>query len=781
MKKYISIALLIALILSVLSLPVAAQTDMTDNTLASEKSDAANSTVKPDDKSESIVDIASYNCIYDTEAKRIKLSGTLSSEVFANRSGSTIAVFAVPPGASEYDIVNDKDSKCLAEAPASIKFEFSFRANRIIDRYSRYAIFLRSPDGEYTLTTEAQYPEVASDFEATNNKKFYKGLSAEYSSISDDIQAGSAIIPLYWDSVFTDSSSSSYFMGVDGQQFFFNKSTIDKLDIAVRSMSLSDTRIYLRLLKRPEGDADLEGRFGAKYLMPDIYDPDTVAKIHAAITFLAERYTGEEGSISGFIMGKGWNDPEHFNYILTDSFEEYIDRCATYTVIVANAARTVDPTIDIAIPLTGEGFAEKTDNKGKNLFKTTLESLLAYFDNSIHGGINCSFLMDTEEVPLGIDNDSLKDGINVNYANPDGRFYAGAQKEFSSYLSDIDKEYRSCPKKYIFVWSPPKNVSGNALAAAYTYSYYALLADSSVSFFAIDLTEGRSGLTDDIAYIMKYIDTSESLSVTQNLTKFFGRTSWSEIVSASVIAAYGARYIYTVPTEINSDKGFAGSFAYFDFLNSNLIERWYQGDGCTALKIDYRNGSEKSLRADLALNGVYRSSDILYIYSYPENMIYTPYMKLRFHISDASKDSLYELKLTFGSGESRAEASAVVKGNEDAEIVVDISQYVVKYMTENIRVSVRSLDGNESECSLWIYDICGCSNDYTSDQLYDLISLERDKIRNPEEESDGRELFGQATIALAIVIATGAIGFGLFASFRREDKSADREDGGTDA
>ena len=67
------------------------------------------------------------------------------------------------------------------------------------------------------------------------------------------------------------------------------------------------------------------------------------------------------------------------------------------------------------------------------------------------------------------------------------------------------------------------------------------------------------------------------------------------------------------------------------------------------------------------------------------------------------------------------------------------------------------------------------------EQLYDLISLERDKIRNPEEESDGRELFGKATIALAIVIATGAIGFGLFASFRREDKSADREDGGTDA
>ena len=771
MKRYISVVLLIALLLSVFSLPIAAESDTIEDAIASEKIESASD--KSQEMQDSVVDIASYNCIYDTEAKRIKLSGTLSSEVFANRSGSTIAVFAVPPGASEYEIVNDKNSKCLAEAPASIKFEFSFRANRIIDRYSRYAIFLRSPDGEYTLTTEAQYPEVASDFEATNNKKYYKGLFSEYSSVSDDIQAGSAIIPLYWDSVFTDSSSSSYFMGVDGQQFFFNKSTIDKLDIAVRSMSLSDTRIYLRLLKRPEGDADLEGRFGAKYLMPDIYDPDAVAKIHAAITFLAERYTGEEGSISGFIMGKGWNDPEHFNYILTDSFEEYIDRCATYTVIVANAARTVDPTIDIAIPLTGEGFAEKTDNKGKNLFKTTLESLLACFDNSIHGGINCSFLMDTEEVPLGIDNDSLEKGINVNYSNPDGLFYAGAQKEFSDYLSDISEEYRSCENKYIFVWAPPENLSGNALAAAYTYSYYTLLADSAVSFFAVDLSEKRSELIDDISHIMKYIDTSESLVVTQNLTKFFGRNSWREIVSASVIATYGVRNIYSAPAEINSGRAFAGSFAYFDFLNSNLIERWYQGEGCSQLKIDYKGDSEKSLRADLSLDGRYRSSEILYIYSYPENMIYTPYVRLRFHVSDNAENSIYEVKFIFGSDESRAEASVVVNGNEETEAVVDISQFVVKYMTESIRISVRSLDGSSNECSLWIYDICGCSNDYTSDQLNNLVSLERDKIRNPEERSEDRELFGRVAIALAIVVATGAIGFGLFASFKREDKGSE--------
>ena len=776
MKRYICIILLVALFISAFSLPVAAENEPTEEISASGSTESPEEIGQKDEIAQNgVVDIASYNCTYDTEAKRIKLSGTLQSEVFADRSGSTIAVYAVPPGASEYDVVADDSSKCLAEAPVSIKFEFSFRVSRIIDRYSRYAIFLRSPDGEYTLTTEAQYPEVASDFEASNNKKFYKGLASEYSSVSTDIQAGSAIIPLYWDSIFSDRSSSNLFMGVDGEQFFFNKATIDKLDIAVRSMSLSGTKIYLRLLKRPQGDAELSGKFGAQYMMPDVYDADTVTRIHAAITFLTERYSGEEGSISGFIIGKGWDDPEKYNYIPVNSFEEYVDRCAAYTVIVANAARTVDSSMEVAIPLTGEGFAKKSEEGKDNIFRMTVEALLEYFDNSIQGGIDCSLLMDTSETPLGITNDNLKEGINLNYSNPEGLFCAGAQKEFSSYLSDIDEEYRSCPKKYIFVWSPADSLSGNALAAAYVYSYYTLLADSTVSFFAIDLTESRSALVDDLAYIMKYIDTSEGLAVNQNLTAFFGRSSWSEIVSASVIAAYGVRHIYDSPATVNAGKSFAGSFTYFDFLNSNLIERWYRGEGCTDLKIDYRADSEKSLRANFTLDGTYRSSDILYVYSYPENMIYTPYMRLRFHVSDSSEDSLYEVRFVFGNGDSRAEASAIVKGNEKTEVVIDISQYVVKYMTESIRISVRSLDGESRECSLWIYDICGCSNDYTSDQLDNLISLERDKIRHPEEESEGRELFGRVAVALAIVIVTGAIGFGLFASFRREDRSSEND------
>lgn len=775
MKRAIGMLLLIAVLLSVFSLTVFAEGAADSaSPLLSETAVTDEPTEAPNDDTEKndgkFVDIASYSCIYDSEVKRVKLSGSLKSDVFADHSDCTLAVYAVPLGSSEYEVIANESSRCLAEAPVSIKFEFSFKASNILARYLRYAVFLRSPSGEYTLTTEAQYPEVASTFEPSNNKKYYKGLAAKYGSEHNSIVPGSAIIPIYWDSLFSDSSSSTLFMGADGEQFFFNKSTIEQLDIAVRSMSLSDTRIYLRLLKTSDNTA---GAFGAEYVMPDVYDSEVVTKIHAAITFLTERYSGESGSISGYIIGKGWDDPDKYNYSNASSIEEYIDRCTVYTVIVANAARTVDPSVEVAIPLTGEGFAERTDNGERNSFMTLVEALLDYFDNRINGGINCSFLMDTAETPLGITNGSLSEGIDVSYSNPDGNFYAGAQKGFSEYLSELDEKYRSCPKKYIFVWAPHESLRGNALAAAYVYSYYTLLSDSTVSLFALDLT-GKNGadMLKDVAYLMKYIDTSESLEVTKNLAAFFGRESWSEIVSASVIAAYGVRRIYDAPASLNPGAVYKGEFAYFDFSTSNLIERWYGGIGCKSLKIDYKAEGEKSLRADLSFSGTDSYSDLLYVYSYPENMIYTPYMRMKFHISDTVEDSLYEVKLSVVYKDGRAESSFIVSGDEVADVSVDLSEYVSSHMTESIRISVRSLDGKSTECSLWVYGIYGCSNDYSTEQLSGLVELERDKIRNTSEEDESKELFGSVAMAIAIVIVTGAIGFGLFASFRKEDKSA---------
>lgn len=752
MKKIICLLLVLSTFLVLLAMPVLAST--TDGDTVSK--DTADMT-----------DILSFKSVYDAKTKRVNISGTLESKFFEKYRDWKIVAYAIPPGESVDSVVLDTERQPLAEVTASINLELSFKVRSLTDLYSRYAIFLRSPEGVLQLTTEPQYPEVASTHEYEEGRESYKGISAAIGAVPPELSAGTAILPVYWDELFSDISSTLFFLA-DGKQYFFNKSVIDELDVAMRSMSISGSKIYLRLLKRPNSE-----EIGSEYVMPDVYDNETITKMHAAVSFLTERYRSkEDGEISGFILGKGWDDPDKYNYADDVRFGEYLERCGAYTVIVANAARSIEPSLDIVIPLTAEGFTSKKD--GGEYFRSFTDQLLAYLDNSFYAGINCSFILDVIATPLGMTNESATLGADLGYIDPEGRISAGAQKSFSIYLSELGEKHVSCPDKYIFSWSPERSLRGNSLSAAYAYSYYALLSDPMIYCFCVDLT-GNNVNTNmkDASYVIKHIDTTDTLAATEDLVYVFGKESWSEMFSATAISASAVKQYYTAvptPTIPNSSRG---RFSYFDFSESNLIENWYAGVGCRNIKIDYREDATKSLLADLALSGTDRASEILYIYDYPDNMIYTPELQFRFHISDTCEDSLYEVRFTLENASNRYESSAIVEGDTPTDISLDISRFVKSNEVSSIRVSVRSLDKSASECRLWLYDIEGHSNVYSSSQLRDLIIQERDKVRNPDVASGDDQLLSSVVIAIAVIAAAGVLGMGVFVAFRREDRYGD--------
>ena len=103
----------------------------------------------------------------------------------------------------------------------------------------------------------------------------------------------------------------------------------------------------------------------------------------------------------------------------------------------------------------------------------------------------------------------------------------------------------------------------------------------------------------------------------------------------------------------------------------------------------------------------------------------------------------------------------------------DISKFVKANEVSSIRISVRNLDGSASECSFWLYDVRGHSNVYSSSQLRDLIIKEREKVRNPDEERKEDQLIANIAIAVAVIVAAGVLGMGLFAVLRRDDKFSD--------
>lgn len=726
---------------------------------------------KSESKSEDgIEDMASFKCIYDTEAKRIKASGTLDNSVFADHRHWKLAVYAVPPGMSEYDVIAHSDAAPLAEINASIKFEFSFKVDEISDRYSRYALFLRSPENEFLLTTEAQYPEVASLFEHSSDKLAYKGISAEFSSSITDINPGSAIIPIYWDELFSKTPSSMFYV-VESRQYFFEKALIDELDSAMRSMTMSGTKIYLRLLKTAPSDAG-----GAEYVMPDIYDRETLMQVHAAISFFANRYSNQNsGILTGFIVGKGWNAPEKYNYAGGVALDEYTDRCGLYAIVIANAARSVNPKLDIALPIDGSEFARSAEGEQENFSKRFIRRLLAYFDASFYSGIKLSFAVDADVAPLGITNDSVKSGIDLGYANEAQQFYAGAHRSFSDFITLLSREYESCPEKYLYSWTPEKNLSGTALAAAYVYSYYSLFSDSRVFAFSVDLCNNTSGLA-ELAHVLKYIDTDKGADSLKAIATLFGKNDWSDIFSAFDIVKTRTKTLVHSKGQIDSNLEYYGTFPYFAFANSNLIEGWYSGVSCDGIKIDYAENSDKSLRAYFSQWGTDSFGELQYIFGYPENMIYTPILRFDLRITDNRENSLYEVKLILDSDKQRYEGSCIIDGNKTVAVDFDISQFVKSNMVESLRICVRALDASDADCSLWLYDIQGCSNAYPSDTLAELISSARDKMRNPDEEKTESQYIGKVALAVGIIVLTAGLGAVLILGFRRDDKASKTRD-----
>lgn len=755
MKRSISIIILLAMLLSLPFFSLissATEANAADNEASAGK------------------DVLSFSCVYNAESKKVTVSGTMNHDAFATYNNSSLVIYSIPPGMSEYEVAADKESKPLAETAVSIRFGFTFGISDLTDLYSRYAVFLRSEDGELTLGTAAQYAEVSAEVAEDETKRSFKGINTVSPSVMTETVPGMAVLQVYLDELYTSSSGGYVYQG-EKEILFFEKNYIDELDSKINSLSTMGSKIYIQFLLRrsdtfAHSDSDV-----SEYFMPDVYDPATLSLVHGASDFIVSRYNGEKkGVIDGVIVGKGWDYYAKCNFYDTDDISEYAKRCGLYTVIIANAARSVDPTVDVVLPFTDKGFSTDAEYDGELgdhfSVKALAESILAYLDESFNSGLKCSFLIETAQTPFDITNDDFELGISPEFSAQGASFCAGKQVAFSSFLDVIHAKYNSVSDDYIFVWSVPENLSGNALAAAYTYSYYSLLGDTDVVAFVADFTS--SSYEKDIARIIKYIDTVYGPSSTEYLLEYFGVNSWNEIAGITNSRQEGVSHIYTSEPMWGLPAECIGSFTYFDFSGTMLTENWKKGIGCKDIKIDYAHSERKALKASLAPKD--GDAQVIYAYNYYENMIHTPYLKLDFEL-DGVEGVIYEVTFMLESATGRYESSCVVSADEPKSVVLDISEYAYFNKTESIKISVRTIVGQEEDCALWLYGISGHSEKYDSERLGTLIREDRDSIKDIAHDKEENSYLEQAAVAVGIVVAVGAVGIGVFVTLKRGGKN----------
>jgi len=519
----------------------------------------------------------------------------------------------------------------------------------------------------------------------------------------------------------------------------------------------------------------------AKYVLPDVYDESVLTHIHSAVDFLASRYSLRDSIKKfGLVVGKGWDDYQTYNYCGGISFEKYVERCGFYSVLVSNAARGVNPDIDIVVPFTGAGLATSVEGEEqRDSFEVTklLRALLDYYNNSFSVGITVSILVDSQETPLNITNESILNGVDISSDNESTKFVAGRQADFSKYVKELDSSYSGTLSGYIFVWTPPSSLSGNALTTAYAYSYYKLLADESVTAFCVHFDDDAQNAINfnDIAYIMKHIDTSRGVLATNNIISYFDKVSWADILGEPINESKEAKSLYAVSPGFELPYNIRGSFSYIDFSKATVLDGWYKGSGCGNIKIEYSKDEQKALKAELTI-GKSGLSEIIYEYEYQENMIYTPYIELAFEINGA-QNSLYEVTAVIENEKTRFESSCAVEGNTPTNLVLNMSEYSSFGPVKNIKIFVRTLDENydNDKCTLWIYGVTGYSLEHGTQELEELVSQEREKI-NEANNSEEKISLKNILMVAGILVITGVFCAAIVVIFRRDSRSNDENE-----
>lgn len=773
MKRIISGFLAILFLFSLSSIFISAE----------ESSASTKNTIQNDseEKSEIIIEnILSFSCYFDVKTQTINIKGTMNHDAFTSHRNSIFVIYAIPPGRNELDVLQDKNIQPIAEANASITFAFSFEASNIIERYSKYAIFMRSPEGEYTLTTDAQYAEIASTAKITTEKTAFKGITGNYSPFFSNSNSKKIIIPVYLDNIISNEATK-YVFQIENKQTFFNVAYLESIDSQIQNLRFNNSNIYFQFLIRPNSIFAQRPNDNAEYILPNTFNYDNITLLHSITTFLVSRYNeNNKNTVSGIILGKAWDNAPKYNSFKNITLDDYVLLCGQYTAIISNAARAVNSNIDIALSLSADGFLNATeDNRYSNnpfSSKTLLTKLMQYFDMSTYSGIPCSIFIETYSTPLNLTTDSLNDGIDLSADLPNDKFYIGNQKQLSNFFKELSSKYKSASAYYNIIWVPDKNINSEVFCVAYAYAFYASMVEKNITSFIVDFSSlaENTQIFEEISHIFKNIDTALSYEVTQNILKYFDKDSWPDIFGGSEIKITPDKNHYQANTLQSIPESVKGEFYYFNFANEVLANNWHTGIGCSDVKINHASSGTKALHSNFTLTNN-DFSELFYNYEYTENISYTPYIKINFEIISEKENPLYEIRFIFQNDKTVLETKSIVKGNEQIDLILDLSQAKELINLNNVKISIRSLNKKAETCSLWLYDIVGYSEKNTSENLKKLIQNERNKSKEDQDERVTSEQSQTIVWVVEIIVISTVLGIILLFLLQRNGKSRKKE------
>ena len=709
-----------------------------------------------DNEQETLFDSVSFFCTYDSQSKQVVIDGTVNHDVMISHKDYVIRVFVIHPGESEDSVLNSPDTVALAESSMTVRFTFYIEAKTTVERYSKYVIIFTSPEGVDYVAGRAKHPSVSSHYEYdADDHKAFKGLSIDSSFFIGELGAGTVIIDFKLNEAKGDISNSYLYPSGDSY-FYIKKSYIEYVDKRMTAAAMSGANVYLRLLLDADDDglASLDVQENTEYSLPYVYYSQVIDFVAAVVEFTSERY--DDDGLYGFVVGFAI-DTLYKRTAEQISCDEYSDMYTLYLTVVGSAARTVDDSLDIVIPLSDE--ANLTDD-GEILSSVLLESIIKRLNDNVSGNFDCSLIIESDYVPSNI---FKEESVEKKFVTPDN------VGEYIGYVASLEERFDSVPLHVIYKWTPPKALVGNRLCCSYIYAYLKLIEHDAVSSFVVELDENNIA---DIRDVLTYIDTENKINCITPYAKYLGVSSWQEIIGNEVDVPTNRTLLkeefYT--TEPDWVKG---EFCYVDFSSSSVFELMKKGQNCSSLISEYDASGERVLRIVSDKMSVGEYMDTVCFFECEESYVYTDTLSLMLGVEEngKNKNNVYELTVTLGNADTRIDAFGTVRVGETAVLYFDVDDFSELSTAAYMRISVRCLTGDTDGVSLVMYDLKGYSAEYNSEELGELINELRLRMQGIDSDDGGWNKDIILTV-IAVLISMIAVGIGLFIVFRRDEENS---------
>lgn len=563
-------------------------------------------------------------CGISEDGRQISVKGTVAHDIMIANRDNRLALFRLDAWETVEDVLTDgRAPDAIADISIRYEFKLSLAQGDYAALGASYLVALQigaEDQGDYTYIPIAAPRSLlipAEVTETTTTTGAIKGVQTSLVSTAGQAGVSIYLVDLYLDRL-CDGSAGGYLYSSGSSNCYFNRTVLAQLDQEIKVRSATGAQVYLRFLISSDGTA-------VNYALPPeeseagavrgiLLGSDSARDTVAAITeFVASRYAGGDyGAIVGIVVGRQVDDAAAYNDIGVYSLSDYVDHYADLLTLVANCARQQNPALQVVIPISERRSAECiTADLLENSYDSELflRSLFKRIDE--FAGPAVSLMLESEHNPFSLDagvmaqpEEGSEEEADADPVEPD-YYNADNLGDFSDLLSGLSGVYASMPSTFLYFWTPADN-TGDALSAAYAYLYYRLRFSTHAEAFIVSFAEAEaagdnSGLL-KIRHLMKYIDTSRSLEVSEPSLAVFGVDSWRDLIidfdtNRLAIRRYHEGELTTTAPEA------MGRYSYWNFAEAHSTRGWYAGAHTGSLAVR-GSGTNRALVAALECAGI---------------------------------------------------------------------------------------------------------------------------------------------------------------------------------